>query len=208
MRSTGSREPRESREASAVSPFSIAVKTFSMRFGSRRNQRPLHQMHRSSTTVSATIETTRIGHITGPPLRNWSINQLLPKTPAGFSGLAATAGEGLVAAAAAGLVAPTAPGLGTAPGAPGWPAAGGWPAAPGSPGGGGGCCPGGKFVAGGCCPGAAGCCAAAAGFVGACAPVAGGACCAAGGACPSETNANAREQRQGVGRVFIVEARV
>src|SRR5215470_10096884 len=140
-----------------------------MRLGSRRNQRPLHQMHRSSTTVSATIDTTRIGHITGPPLRNWSINQLLPKTPADFSGAGAIVATGLVAAAAAGLVA--------APGTPGWPAAGGCPAAPGSPGGGGGgCCPGGKFVAGccpggkfvaGCCPGAAGCCAAAAGFVGA-----------------------------------------
>src|SRR5262249_50562208 len=177
MRSTGSREPRERLEASVVSPFSIAVNTFSIRFGSRRNQRPLHQMHRSSTTVSATMETTRIGHITGPPLRNWSINQLLPKTPAGFSGAAVTAGDGLVAAAPAGLVAPTAPGLVIAPGAPGWPTAGGWPAAggcptaPGSPGGGGGCCPGAKFVAGGCCPGArfvaGGCCAAAAGFVGA-----------------------------------------
>jgi hypothetical protein len=45
IRSTGSRESRESLEASAVSPFSIAVKTFSIRFGSRRNQRPPHQMH-------------------------------------------------------------------------------------------------------------------------------------------------------------------
>src|SRR6188474_3425404 len=165
MRSTGSRELRESLEASAVSPFSIAVKTFSIRFGSRWNQRPPHQMHRSSTTVSATIETIRIGHIIGPPLRNWSINQLLDKTP-GFSGATAAAGAGLVAAAAAGLVAPTAPGLVTAPGAPGSPTggacpAGGCPAAPGSPGGGGGCCwPGARFVAGGCC-------AAAAGFVGA-----------------------------------------
>src|SRR4029450_945710 len=139
IRSTGSREPRESREASVVSPFSIAVKTFSIRFGSRRNQRPPHQMQRSITTVSATIETIRIGHITGAPLLNWSINQLLDKTP-GFSGAAATAGEGLVAAAAAGLVAPAAAGLVTSPGTPGWPAAGGCPAAPGSPGGGG-CCP-------------------------------------------------------------------
>src|SRR5215469_16014723 len=143
MRSTGSREPRESLEASAVSPFSIAVKTFSIRLGSRRNQRPLHQMHRSSTTVSATIETTKIGHITGPPLRNWSINQLLPKTPAGFSGAGAMVVTGLVAAAAAGLIAPAAAGLVTAPGAPGWPTAGTCPAAPGWPGGGG-CCPGGK----------------------------------------------------------------
>src|SRR5215468_6662573 len=172
MRSTGSREPRESLDASAVSPFSIAVKTFSIRFGSRRNQRPLHQMHRSTTTVSATIETIKIGHITGPPFLNWSINQLLPKTPAGFSGAGAIVATGLVAAAAAGLVTPAAAGLVKAPGAPGWPTAGtcpagGCPTAPGSPGGGGGCCPGGKFVTGGCCPGAPGCCAAAAGFVGA-----------------------------------------
>src|SRR5215831_5830062 len=125
MRSTGSREPRESLEASAVSPFSIAVKTFSIRFGSRRNQRPPHQMHRSSTTVSATIETIRIGHITGPPLRNLSINQLLPKIPAGCSGAADAAGAGLVAAPAAGLVAAAGAGLVTAPGTPGWPATGG-----------------------------------------------------------------------------------
>src|SRR5262249_60374712 len=126
---------------------------------SRRNQRPPHQMHRSSTTVSATIETIRIGHITGPPLWNLSINQLLAKNPAGCSGVAATAGAGLVAAAAAGLVAPAAPGLVTAPGAPGCPTAGGCPTAPGSPGGGGGW-PGARFLAGGCC-------ASGAGFVGA-----------------------------------------
>src|SRR5215467_11678665 len=128
MRSTGSREPRESLDASAVSPFSIAVKTFSIRFGSRRNQRPLHQMHRSSTTVSATIETIRIGHITGPPLRNLSINQLLPKTPAGCSGDGEAIAGGLVAAAAAGLVAPAGAGLVTAPGTPGCPTAGACPA--------------------------------------------------------------------------------
>src|SRR5262245_53884210 len=119
MRKTGSREPRESAEASALSPFSIAVKTFSIRFGSRRNQRPPHQRHRSSTTVSATIETIRIGHITGPPLWNLSINQLLARNPAGCSGEGAATGAGLVAAAGAGLVAPTAPGLVAAPGTPG-----------------------------------------------------------------------------------------
>src|SRR5215467_16305832 len=102
----------------------MAVNTFSIRFGSRRNQRPPHQMHRSSTTVSATIETIRIGHITGPPLWNLSINQLPAKKPAGCSGVAAATGGGLVAAAAAGLVAPAAPGLVTALGEPGWPAAG------------------------------------------------------------------------------------
>ena len=51
MRKTGSRESRDSRDASATSPFSIAVKTFSIRFGSRRIQRPSHQKMRSSTTV-------------------------------------------------------------------------------------------------------------------------------------------------------------
>src|SRR5438132_885325 len=75
MRRTGSRDPRESLEASVVSPFSIAVNTFSMRFGSRRNQRPPHQKHRSMTTVSAMIDTIRIGHITGPPLWNLSIQE-------------------------------------------------------------------------------------------------------------------------------------
>src|SRR5436309_15837034 len=81
MRKTGSRDPRESLEASATSPFSIAVNTFSIRFGSRRNQRPPHQKIRSITTVRPTIDTIKIGHIMGPPLRNLSINQLLPSTP-------------------------------------------------------------------------------------------------------------------------------
>src|SRR5205809_1053883 len=102
MRKTGSREPRASLEASAVSPFSIAVKTFSMRFGSRRNQRPPHQKIRSITTVSAMIDTIKIGHITGPPLRNLSINQLLPSKPGSAAGEAA--GGALAAAVAAGLV--------------------------------------------------------------------------------------------------------
>src|SRR5882672_9725287 len=68
MRRTGSRESRESRDASATSPTSIAVKTFSIRFGSRRSQRPSHQKMRSSTTASAVIDTARIGHMIGPPL--------------------------------------------------------------------------------------------------------------------------------------------
>src|SRR5437660_190989 len=77
MRRTGSRESRESRDASATSPTSIAVKTFSIRLGSRRNQRPPHQKIRSITTVKATIETRRIGHMMGPPFRKLSIIKLL-----------------------------------------------------------------------------------------------------------------------------------
>src|ERR1700732_3538984 len=75
MRSTGSRESRERREASATSPTSIAVKTFSMRFGSRRNQRPRHQKIRSSTTVTPMIDTIRIGHMIGPPFRKLSMRK-------------------------------------------------------------------------------------------------------------------------------------
>src|SRR4029434_2143113 len=127
MRRTGSRDPRESLEASAVSPFSIAVNTFSIRFGSRRNPRPPHQKIRSITTVSPTIDTIRIGHITGPPLWNLSINQLPAKKPVGCaSAVGEAAGDGLVAVAAAGLV--TAPGAGlrvTGMDAPG--TAGLWP---------------------------------------------------------------------------------
>src|SRR6266498_3012391 len=118
MRKTGSRDPRESLEASVTSPFSIAVNTFSMRFGSRRNQRPPHQKIRSITTVSPMIDTIKIGHMIGPPLWNLSINQLLPSTPP--LGCASAAGGGLAAAglnvavtAAAGAAGPT-----TAGGAP------------------------------------------------------------------------------------------
>src|SRR6266481_3352947 len=96
MRKTGSREPLESLEASVVSPCSIAVNTFSMRIGSRRNQRPLHQKIRSITTVSPTIDTIKIGHMIGPPLWNLSINQLLPSIPP--LGVASGAGGGLSAA--------------------------------------------------------------------------------------------------------------
>src|SRR5262245_66255948 len=82
-----------------------------MRFGSRRNHRPVHQKHRSITTVSAMIDTIRIGHITGPPWWNLLINQLLPRRPVGCaSAPGEAAGDGLVAVAAAGLV--TAPGAG------------------------------------------------------------------------------------------------
>src|SRR5436853_6584455 len=76
MRRTGSRESRANRHASATSPTSMAVKTFSTRFGSRRNQRPLHHRVRSITTVRATIDTIRIGHMTGPPWLNLSIKKL------------------------------------------------------------------------------------------------------------------------------------
>src|SRR6266516_2217603 len=201
MRKTGSREPRESLEASAVSPCSIAVNTFSMRFGSRRNQRPPHQKIRSITTVSSMIDTIKIGHMIGPPLWNLSINQLPARKP--VSGVGEAAGAAL-AAAAAGLSAADCPGLSVAvTGAPGAP---GCPAAPGCPGAAGCCaagCPGGTFVAGAC--------AAAAGFVGAWAaglvPAAGGACLG-GGDCASEISANASKDRQVASSVFIIEAGV
>ena len=192
MRKTGSRDPRESLEASAISPCSIAVNTFSIRFGSLRNQRPVHQKIRSITTVSPMIDTMRIGHMIGPPLRKLSINQLVPtRPPLGFcsaagAGLPAVAGAGLnvavivapgatgppggtlcagSCAGAAGFTAPGAPGL-TAAGAPGLAAAG----APG--------------LATGGAPGG---------------DVRGGA-----GDCASEFSANASEIRQAVSSVFIV----
>src|SRR5881275_115596 len=212
MRKTGSRDPRESLEASVTSPFSIAVNTFSIRLGSRRNQRPVHQKIRSITTVSPMIDTIKIGHMIGPPLWNLSINQLLPKRPVSAAGEAA--GAALAAAAAAGLSAPACAGLNVAvtgaPGAAGCCAAGcpgaagccaaGCPGAPGCCAAG---CPGGTFVAGAC--------AAAAGFAGAWAagfvPAAGGACLG-GGDCASEINANASKDRQVASSVFIIEAGV
>src|SRR6266545_1694751 len=122
-----------------------------MRLGSRRNHRPVHQKHRSITTVSPIIDTIRIGHITGPPWWNLLINQLLARKPVGCaSAVGETAADGLVAVAAAGLVAAPGAGLSVtgmdAPGTAG--------------------CPCGTFVAGDC-RGAAGF--TAAGFVGACA---------------------------------------
>ena len=185
MRNTGSRDPRESLEASAVSPFSIAVNTFSIRFGSLRNQRPVHQKIRSITTVRPMIDTMRIGHMTGPPLRKLSINQLLARAPPA-AGVSVAAGAGLSVAAilavgaagppagavpggscagAAGFTAPGAPGLAAA-GAPGLAAAG----APGLATGG---APGGDVRGG-------------------------------GGDCASEFSANASEIRQAVSSVFIV----
>src|SRR5947207_4789820 len=130
MRKTELRDPRESLEASATSPCSIAVNTFSIRLGSRRNQRPLHQKIRSITTVSPMIDTIKIGHMIGPPLWNLSINQLLPRRPGSAAGEAA--GAALAAAAvAAGLSAPA--GAGLVPGAAGCPTAPGCPAAAGCP---------------------------------------------------------------------------
>jgi hypothetical protein len=187
MRKTGSRDPRESLEASVVSPFSIAVKTFSIRLGSRRNQRPVHQKIRSITTVSPIIDTIRIGHMIGPPLWNWSINQLLPFSPAG---LAPAAGDGLSPGAGLKVAVTVAPG---APGA----------VAP----------PGGTLPAG-ICAGAAGFSAAGApglvvtgapgGLVTGEAPT--GAVCGGAGDCASEASANASEHRQAVSNVFIFEA--
>src|SRR2546428_13274834 len=134
MRKTRSREPRHSRDASVTSLTSIAVKTFSIRLGSRRNQRPDHQNTRSITTVSATIEMMRIGHITGPPWRKLSIRKLPvitrgPHTPllspaAGLPlGLAAAGGApgaGAPAAgdAATGVIPVVGGGTGTLGGAP------------------------------------------------------------------------------------------
>src|SRR5882724_3410828 len=213
MRKTGSRDPRESLEASATSPFSIAVNTFSIRLGSRRNQRPDHQKIRSITTVSPMIDTIKIGHMIGPPLWNLSINQLLPKRPVSAAGEAA-GGAALAAAAAAGL-SPACAGLNVAvTGAPG---AAGCPAAPGCPGAAGCCaagCPGAAGCCAAACPGGtfvAGACAAAAGFAGAWAagfvPAAGGACLG-GGDCASEISANASKDRQVASSVFIIEAGV
>src|ERR1700730_13731394 len=87
MRRTGSREPRERREASATSPVWMAVKTFSIRFGSRRIQRPSHQKMRSSTTANAVKETIRIGHMIGPPLRKLSTKKFLSNMPSAGAGL-------------------------------------------------------------------------------------------------------------------------
>src|SRR5476651_952708 len=93
MRRTGSRESRERRDASATSPTSMAVKTFSIRFGSRRIQRPTHQKIRSMTTVTPMIDTNRIGHMTGPPLRKLSIRKFSCDVLFLTSGAAPAAGE-------------------------------------------------------------------------------------------------------------------
>src|ERR1700726_4741660 len=109
MRKTGSRDPRESLDASAKSPLSIAVNTFSIRFGSRRNQRPDHQKIRSITTVSPMIDTIRIGHIMGPPLRKLSMRKLPLNMPVGF---VSAAGEVVAAGDALSVAATLSPGAG------------------------------------------------------------------------------------------------
>src|SRR5437867_11254734 len=114
MRKTGSRDPRESLDASATSPVSIAVNTFSIRFGSRRNQRPAHQKIRSITTVSPMIDTMRIGHMMGPPLRKLSIRKL-PVSPVVFS---SAAGEAVAAGDAVRVAGTLSPGAGEAPSSP------------------------------------------------------------------------------------------
>src|ERR1017187_7111205 len=127
MRRTGSRESRERRDASATSPTSIAVNTFSMRFGSRRYQRPAHQNARSITTVSPTSETIRIGHMIGPPLRKLSIRKFsLP-----FSAAGEALGDALIEAAgdALSVAATVDPGAGDIPGAVAGAIAGDIPAA-------------------------------------------------------------------------------
>src|SRR6266436_7030577 len=124
MRRTGSRESRESRDASATSPTSIAVKTFSILFGTRRNQRPPHQKIRSITTVKATIETRRIGHMMGPPLRKLSMMKLLLQPLTSGVGAALAAGVNVAVTAAPTGGAPAGP-TGDIPGAPGDMPAGG-----------------------------------------------------------------------------------
>src|SRR2546430_1910327 len=95
MRRTGSLDPRESLDASATSLFSIAVKTFSIRLGSRRNQRPAHQKTRSITTVRPMIDTIKIGHMIGPPFRKLSMRKLPVTFVSAASAAADAAGEGL-----------------------------------------------------------------------------------------------------------------
>src|SRR5207237_9861029 len=86
----GARYPRYKLEASATMPVSIAIKTFSSRFGSRRIQRPVHQKIRSSTTATPMIDTIKIGHMIGPPL--WKFSRMKLVQPA-FSGDCAVDGE-------------------------------------------------------------------------------------------------------------------
>src|SRR5438270_4689542 len=83
----------------------MAVKTFSIRFGSRRIQRPSHQKMRSSTTARATIETTRIGHIIGPPALKLRIKKFLSSSLSGVAdGLDDPLGDGEVPTAGAVVV--------------------------------------------------------------------------------------------------------
>src|SRR5438132_8840627 len=116
MRNTGSRESRDNREASATSPTSMAVNTFSIRFGSRRNQRPVHQNILSITTVSPMIDTIRIGHMIGPPLRKLSIKKLPLSTPPPEGAAPAAAGDPVAAGDSVAVTVD--PGAGERPGAP------------------------------------------------------------------------------------------
>src|SRR5438477_7834067 len=138
MRNTGSRDSRDNLEASATSPTSMAVNTFSIRFGSRRNQRPVHQKMRSMTTVRAMIDTIKIGHMIGPPFRKLSIRKL--PVGAGPCGIA-EAGEAEAAGDVAGDALLNVTGK-LAPGAGEVPSAGEVPGAVGIPGGGGTAVPG------------------------------------------------------------------
>src|SRR3954466_14887568 len=117
MRRTGSRESRERREASATSPTSIAVNTFSIRFGSRRIQRPSHQKMRSSTTARATMETTRIGHMIGPPARKLWTKKFLSNSLSGVAaGVGVPEAAGLVVVVAGDIPGTDAVAIGLAPG--------------------------------------------------------------------------------------------
>src|SRR3954452_17074464 len=97
----------------------MAVNTFSIRLGSRRNHRLDHHKMRSITTVSAMTDTIRIGHMIGPPLPKLSMQKF--PVSAGPAGVAA----GLAEAAGAGdrlplnVAVTLAPGATEAPGAPG-----------------------------------------------------------------------------------------
>src|SRR4030095_14739146 len=99
MRKTGSRVPRASFEASFTSPVSSAVKTFSTRFGSRRNQRNPHQMQRSMTTNKETMETIRIGHMIGPPCLKFRMKKFELAVDSDGAGLALASGNAVAAAA-------------------------------------------------------------------------------------------------------------
>jgi len=81
MRKTGSREPLKAWKPRSYRRCSIAVNTFSMRFGSRRNQRPLHQKISLDHHGEPDIDTIKIGHNDWTPLWNLSINQLLRVSP-------------------------------------------------------------------------------------------------------------------------------
>src|SRR6266446_2822107 len=110
MRKTGSRVPRASFEASLTSPLSSAVKTFSTRFGSRRNQRNPHQTQRSMTTNKETMETIRIGHMIGPPALKFRMKKFELAVGSDGAGLASgatvavTAGEATAAGEVAAVV--------------------------------------------------------------------------------------------------------